>query len=294
MTLRDAFFVAIKRASGEGRNGCVGFGCGAFGAPMIKMKTRAFRLSATWLAGLFAAALLLACSIEAREAKPKFGPYAIPVGSATEYLRKNPAPDYWAISPFYIAQETDSDCSIASATIVLNVLRGIPALSADELVTPRALITAVNNQQWIAQTRQGGEGVTLVEMHAYLEQSLRAYRAEDYEIAVFRPNAASPDNLELVRKLLMQNEQSERDIVLVYFNQSVLTGDWDGPHISPVGAYDSATDRVLIMDVDRRWYVPYWSSLTRLFESMLRPTPERFGHLRGGTGGILHIKPKQP
>jgi hypothetical protein len=260
---------------------------------MMKLETRAFGLSATWLCGLFAAALF-ACSVEPKEAKPKIGPDAIPVGSATEYLRKNPAPDYWAISPFYIAQETDSDCSIASATIVLNVLRGVPILSADELVTPRALNEAVNNQQWIAQTRQGGEGVTFAEMRAYLEQSLRAYGAEDYEIAVFLPSAASSSNLESLRALLMQNEQSDRDIVLVYFNQGVLTGDWDGPHISPVGAYDSATQQVLIMDVDRRWYVPYWSSLPRLFESMLRPTPESFGHLRGGAGGILHIKPKQP
>jgi Phytochelatin synthase len=39
----------------------------------------------------------------------------------------------------------------------------------------------------------------------------------------------------------------------------VLTGDWDGPHISPIGAYDRDARQVLIMDVDREWYVPYWS-----------------------------------
>src|SRR3712207_8995568 len=37
------------------------------------------------------------------------------------------------------------------------------------------------------------------------------------------------------------------------------TGDWDGPHISPIGAYDAQRHQVLILDVDRQWYVPYWS-----------------------------------
>jgi hypothetical protein len=49
-------------------------------------------------------------------------------------------------------------------------------------------------------------------------------------------------------------------IVLVYFDKGVLTGDWDGPHISPIAIYDVDLRHVLIMDVDRQWYIPYWSS----------------------------------
>jgi hypothetical protein len=48
--------------------------------------------------------------------------------------------------------------------------------------------------------------------------------------------------------------------VLVYFDKGVLTGDWDGPHISPIATYDVDLRHVLIMDVDRQWYIPYWSS----------------------------------
>src|SRR5215217_818250 len=89
-----------------------------------------------------------------------------------------------------------------------------------------------------------------------------------------------------------KNELSDRDIVLGYFNQGVLTGDWDGPHISPVGAYDEARGRVLIMDVDRRYYVPYWTSITNLLNGMIKPTPSRHGHLSGKSGGLIWVKPR--
>jgi hypothetical protein len=90
--------------------------------------------------------------------------------------------------------------------------------------------------------------------------------------------------------MLAANEASDRDIVLVYFNQGVLTGDWDGPHISPIGAYDAATGRVLIMDVDREWYIPYWSSDSKLLEAMLKPTSAAHGPLAGETGGLVRLR----
>ena len=49
---------------------------------------------------------------------------------------------------------------------------------------------------------------------------------------------------------------------------------------------------VLIMDVDRRYYVPYWTSVTKLLESVDKPTPPRFGHLSGKSGGLIWIKPR--
>jgi hypothetical protein len=229
----------------------------------------------------------------AQEAKPKFGPDAIPIEQATGYLRTHPAPDFWAMSPFYVPQDTDSACSVASIAMLLNVLRGVPARADAAIVTEGALRTALGDARWSAETAQNGPGVTFAELLNVIAESLRAYGLESYEIESFKPADASSDSLARLRGILAANERSGADIALVYFDQGVLTGDWDGPHISPIGAYDAENGRVLIMDVDRRFYVPYWSPVSKLLQSMLRPAPTRFTTLAGQTGGIVWVRPKR-
>ena len=52
----------------------------------------------------------------AQDLKPKLGPDAITVQQSHAYLRGHDAPDYWALSPYYVPQATDSACSVAAAT----------------------------------------------------------------------------------------------------------------------------------------------------------------------------------
>ena len=186
--------------------------------------------------------MLISVATEEDINTPKLSPDAIPIQQATEYLRLHRAPDYWAISPFYIPQETDSDCSVANAVILLNVLRGIRYVGA-ELVTPKTLLATVKNPTWLSQTREHCEGVTINEMRKHLQQALEAYGLNDYELEILKPTELSASALAQLREILRKNELSDRDVILTYFNQGVLTGDWDGPHISPVGAYDEITDR---------------------------------------------------
>jgi hypothetical protein len=89
---------------------------------------------------------------------------------------------------------------------------------------------------------------------------------------------------------LAASAASDLDLVLACFNQGVLTGDRDGPRISPIGACDALTGRVLIMDVDREWYIPYWASDGGLLEAMLRPAPAKHGPLAGETGGLVRLR----
>ncbi len=89
----------------------------------------------------------------------------------------------------------------------------------------------------------------------------------------------------------MQSEQSKlRALAHSYYDQGVVTGDWDGPPTSPIGAYDAERHRVLIMNVDRKWYVPYWTSDEKLLEAMLRPAPADQGTLAGQTAGVVWVQ----
>jgi hypothetical protein len=234
--------------------------------------------------------LAFAAPAAALEGKPKLGPDAVPITQQTEYLRAAPAPDYWKLSAFYVPQFTSSACSVASAAMAVNFARGLPAEAEMPIVTQTTLLEAVGDASWAEKGAEGGAGVTFAEFVEVLDESLRSSGVADYAIEVIRPGDASPASLAKVRAALAANEASDRDLILMYFNQGVLTGDWDGPHISPIGAYDQDARQVLVMDVDREWYVPYWSPDEKLLDAILRPAPAEHGPLAGETGGLIWIK----
>jgi hypothetical protein len=188
-----------------------------------------------------------------------------------------------------VPQQTASACSLASITMALNFMRGLPREAEEAIVTQPALLTKLGDARWAEEVAEDGSGVTFTEFVAIVKRSLAAYQLPGY-LEVIRPVDATAETLARLRQALVANEANARDIVLVYFNQRVVTNDWDGPHISPIGAYDRKARQVLIMDVDREWYVPYWTADTTLLAAMLRPAPAKHGRLAGETGGLVWIK----
>jgi glutathione gamma-glutamylcysteinyltransferase len=59
-----------------------------------------------------------------------------------------------------------------------------------------------------------------------------------------------------------------KGIVVVSFSRSALGQTGDG-HFSPIAAYHEGTDQVLVLDVARFKYQPYWVTVPDLFRSML-------------------------
>jgi hypothetical protein len=104
---------------------------------------------------------------------------------------------------------------------------------------------------------------------------------------VERHEVATDDAQELrrLRDVLRANEANPDDSILLHFVQDELTSAPGGPfpHVSPVGAYDAVKGRVLIFDVDREWYEPYWVSDEDLLKAMARSTAA-FGH-----GGFIRV-----
>ena len=105
--------------------------------PQVRMFLRrpSWRVCAAiaWLA-------LAAPPAHADDPKPKFGPHAVPIQQSHDYLRRHGAPDYWALSPYYAAQQTNSACSLAAITMMVNALHGLPPHGIDRLVTQEAVL----------------------------------------------------------------------------------------------------------------------------------------------------------
>jgi hypothetical protein len=237
---------------------------------------------------LSAAICLISAGALAQSAgTPKLGPDAVPIFDNLDYLRSTPATDYWLLVNFHAKQPTPNGSSVAAAVMAVNALLGAPRFAEDQVLDETGLMAQVANQKWSSDIGLSGKGATFGEFGTYLRESLNAVGLEAASVAATAPANAEPASLDAFRAELSANEASGKNIMLAYFDRAVVTGDRGGAHISPIGAYDEAKDLVLIMDVDRDWYVPYWTPATTLLVALVRPAAS--GPLAGERGGYFLV-----
>jgi len=231
---------------------------------------------------------------------PKYGPvgtpFAVPLSHDHKYLQdsNNAALDYWNLAPFYISQSNELSCSVASVTMVLNgiIRAGCSLRAQDTNVTQAKLIERINAINWKERVTPGGYngevGLKLDQLETAVIESLRQYEVRNYEIDRVEVTNAEESALIKFRSALTANEGNGNDFILIHFLQDLVTDAPGGPypHISPIGAYDKTNKRVLVMDVDRDWYEPYWVSDERLLLAMSKKTRKY------GFGGYLWIRVK--
>jgi len=123
-------------------------------------------------------------------------------------------------------------------------------------------------------------GVTLDLLARFAQESFRKNGFPSARAEAVRLDPRDPQSLARLRRDLEANEASASDFILVNFDQKVLTNDTSVGHIAPIGAYDAARRRVLVMEPDREWYEPYWVADQRLLEAMATIDGET-GLLRG-------------
>lgn len=208
---------------------------------------------------------------------PKYGSKATRLFHAQDYVRHHEAPDFWALMPYYVAQQNERSCSVASVVMMINAIRaGLDLDSHDELITQAMLLEKVGGGKWKFSVGPQGQGVLLEDLARYVRETLRLYGPRDFEVEVVRLRPDRADRYEHLRAVLVENEKSADDFVLAVFWQAELTDDPEGNvgHIAPVGAFDEEHDSVLILDPDRQWYEPYWVPLKTLVDGMTKITDE--------------------
>jgi hypothetical protein len=90
---------------------------------------------------------------------------------------------------------------------------------------------------------------------------------------------------EAFRAHLVAMEQGDRLLAGNYHLATTYGDSWDIGHFSPLGAYDSATDRVLLLDVWKADYEPCWVDRMRLLKAMVPVSP-----VSGTPRGYLVLK----
>jgi hypothetical protein len=233
---------------------------------------------------------LLGVHSRADSSKPKYGPEAKRLVLDHSYLKMREAPDYWALSSYYLPQQDGRSCSVASFAMAINALKAHNDLGADDmLVTQKDFMKRLADEPSIKRFfSDKGRSISLDEFSGVAKKALEVYGIKNYQVEVLHVDKLDLATETRLKDMLSKNEKSPRDIILANFLQSELTGDPEGKvgHVAPVAAYDGKLDRVLIMDPDREYYEPYWVSV-KTFMKGLNTLDQDAGKNRG----ILWIHP---
>lgn len=207
--------------------------------------------------------------------------------------------DFAALANQFEAQATIAFCGPTSAAIVLNALhpQGNEAprdrsrlLPEDarylpknlELTVPRHTQESVIAAGKKTRAQVFGEPARIndkaVRDGGYqlrqLDEMLQAHNVVT-RLVIVNADVAEGD----VRKELIDNLSRAGDFVIVNYQREAI-GQADGGHISPLGAYDAATDSVLILDVNPSRYPWVWMPLATLLKGMrTRDVVENRGYI---------------
>lgn len=200
---------------------------------------------------------------------PKYPPWLTLLRDDPSHIRANPAPSYWALAPYHIGQFTETCCSLATAVMLVNAARGSAHLKhGDKLVTQQELLAQVNDPGWtFGCTDPQGHGASLREMapimaRAYALSGVAGARVEMVQVTDRAAAAAG------FRQALAAMEAAPTTQIALNFDGAPVYGQADYGHFSPAAAYDAARDRLLVLDVDRSWYEPYWVPVEVMLTAM--------------------------
>ena len=226
------------------------------------MHSIARKASRILMASLLAAALAAPLTVAADSA-PQSLPIPVnlfelnhPVGQQ-RLLESDYRQAYWPLATFFETQRNQAYCSVASLVIALNAL-GVPRPLTSQypdfpFFTQDSVFFKLDLQLADPKT-VSVEGMTL-------QQVTKVLAAFPVKV---ESKHASDMNVEEFRTMLKDNLRYGDRVVLLNFDRKPLN-EVGGGHWSPLAAYHTGSDSVLVMDVARYKYPPLWVSVKELF-----------------------------
>ncbi|KAJ1675948.1 hypothetical protein EV182_000241 [Spiromyces aspiralis] len=182
-----------------------------------------------------------------------------------ETLNNGYAESYFNLAGNFTTQSEPAYCGPSSLAMVLNALEVDPGRTwkgawrwySDEILHPCG-----------PEDRLKSKGITFDQFHCLASSHC--------SVVAKRGNEVSRDEF---REDLRRVCQCSDTFMVMSFSRRVLGQTGDG-HFSPVGAYHTGTDRVMVLDTARYKY-PVWFGATDLLYDAMQPTDKETGKPRG-------------
>lgn len=166
--------------------------------------------------------------------------------------------DYWALNSYYLTQKSQS-CGVGSAVMVLNALDifrpNVEEYFNRTLFTPSTFLQAINNVISQEEIKAGFMNLTV------LAESLKVF---SLDATVIHANSITAQDL---RTILKGNLNDSQTFIIANYHRPSIGHKGKGT-FSPIGAYDEATDSVLLLDPLRDQQGPFWVQVEDVLKSM--------------------------
>jgi len=205
-----------------------------------------------------------------------------------EALGEGGLESYFPLAEQFVTQSEPSFCSVSTLTMVLNALSFDPKkvwkgswrwVSEETLQCESSHVCGHSMEKIKTDGLSFVQFESLARCHGVKITSHRVVaEPEDDEIEEEphseEPHAEEPcpESIETFRSLVEKISQDDQagTFIVVNFSRKVLNQTGDG-HFSPIGGYHKEKDLVLVMDVARFKYPPYWVPLSQLWDAMAEP-----------------------
>jgi glutathione gamma-glutamylcysteinyltransferase len=193
-----------------------------------------------------------------------------------EAMNANTAESYWALTEQFVNQSDPAFCGVTTLLMVLNAMSVDPQIrwrggwrwyGSEDVLLDRCCLSAERIRR---------VGVTLDEFrllgrcHGLSIQLKRpTTQGDEHE----QRNYSLDDFRQDIQNILTtchddDQHRNNNSTLVVSFSRSALGQTGDG-HFSPLAAYHPETDQVLLLDVARFKYAPYWVAVEDLYNSMV-------------------------
>ena len=201
-----------------------------------------------------------------------------------------------AIWEQHVKQFHESSCSVASVVSCINAMRSTrngnirPILQSD-------ILDRVTTGHWKERMSDDGyrgrRGLPLPLLGRVVKDSIAAYDLTVRSVEVVQTPKNAPQRSPVrttLKKRLREFDRHGSGLIIAHFDQGSLVPTLNIPHISPVGAYDAANDRVTMLDVDPDQERPYQVSFDTFYKGLSCDYHHIFEAFGYGSGGYIYIQ----